>query len=106
MDDAYWQLGTKYIDHSNVELLDAHPVTEKIFSMRVNQIIRDFFIDIKKIVSFVGIYMITDDVEDLDRQMKKYKKTMSTAFKMLTKHQDTILDQQVKRQKKKTMGKV
>ena len=63
-------------------------------------------IDIKKFVSFVGIYMISDDVEDLDRQMKKYSKTMSTAFKMLFKHQDTILDQQVKRQKKKTMGKV
>ena len=89
-----------------MELLDTHPISEKIFYQRVHQTIRDFFIDIKKIVSFVGIYMITDDVEDLDRQMKKYKKTMSTAFKMLAKHQDTILDQQIKRQRRKTMGKV
>ena len=106
LDKVYYEKGQKFIDTSNIELFDTYLINESTFTSRLDQTIRDFFIDIKKTISFVGIYMINDDVEDLDRQLMKYKKTMQTAFKMLFKHQDNILDQQLKRQKKKTMGKV
>ena len=106
LDKNYYEAGQQFIDLGNYDLQDDFIINKRVYEERVNTNIFNLFQQIKKTVSFIGIYGMTDRIENLDLQMKKYKKTMSTAFKMLFKNQHVVLCQQEKRKKKLTIGKV
>lgn len=108
LDSEFYEAGKEFIELDTYELQDEFDLNKKIYDIRVKTDIFRLFMEIKKAVSFMGIFGMSEGIENLDLQMKKYKKTMVTAFKMMFKNQDVILEQQQKRKKKEksSMGKV
>lgn len=80
-------------------ILDEFYITRSLLAERVHTDFLELCAQVKKNVSFFGIYTMAEEVDTLDRKIKFYKKKLHIALSMFYRHHSKFVDRQKKKYK-------